>query len=417
MLKPNRWTLCLSSLVCLIFCGCQLESESHCSTPATFPKMQPEPAVVAANAFGCDLFRKLATDEKNVLLSPTSLMLALSMVYNGAGGETKTAMAGTLHVSDIPTEDLNRQLVALQRALQAPDNQVQLDIASSLWARQDLVFRPQFAKLCDRQYHASLQALDFLSPGAAEEINAWAAEKTKGRILEIVDQSDLVEAGALLLNAIYFKGQWSNQFSPWETKEADFTLPTGKTKKVRMMRQYEEYVYGEDSRRQAVALPYASGRLNMIIVLPRDRKGLPGLLKTMGYEAWQKLLAGMTKLQGTVGLPRFEVACKLRPEAALKALGMGAAFRYDADFSAISPDIQGLTFVRHNTFLRVIEEGTEAAAVGGPGLAPGMPPVPPVPPFEMIVNHPFLLAVVDSQTGALLFLGAIDDPQEAPTGN
>ena len=414
MLNSSRCILCLIGLVCIVLCGCETQSQSHYAAPVAFPTIQPKPAIAAANSFGCDLFRKLAADNGNAFLSPTSLMLALSMAYNGAAGEAATAMARTLHVSELTIGDLNGQLVTLQKSIEAPDSQVQIDIANSLWAREGLVVRPQFAKLCDRRYHASLRTLDFLSPDAAEEVNAWAAEKTHGRIRGIVDQSDLGKAYMVLLNAIYFKGRWSNQFNRGETKEADFTLPTGKTKKVRMMRQCEKYVYGEDSRLQAVALPYGSGRLNMIVVLPRDHQGLPGLLKTMDGEAWQKLLGGMAQFQGTVRLPRFEVACNLRPESALRTMGMGAAFLPDADFSPISPDLQGLSFVKHNGFLRVTEKGTEAAAVTGVAMEPGMPPVA-VPPFEMTVDHPFLLAIVDIQTGALLFLGAISNPQETPT--
>ncbi|MEI6503582.1 MAG: serpin family protein, partial [Armatimonadota bacterium] len=375
----------------------------------------PQPAVTAANVFGFNLFHKLTTDKPaNVFISPTSLMLAMAMVYNGAGGETKTEMAKALQVADIPVGDVNQQLAALQTGLRTGDKDVQVEIANSLWASNGYSFKPPFVKLCDSYYQATVDALDFTTPQAMAKINGWANEKTHGLIPEIVTRQDLGQAALLLIDAVYFKGKWANPFHEEKTKRQTFTLPGGRTKTVEMMERFGGYVYAEDRQLQAIALPYGTGRMNMIVVLPRNPEGLPALQAATGDKAWRALLKRMTKRDGTIRLPRFEIAYEGYLNDALKALGMGVPFT-KGDFSAMGDGIVGLGPVKHKSFLRVTEKKTEAAALTAPPM-PGGPAMPRPELFEMTVDHPFLLGIVDTQTGALVFLGGIVNPQETRAG-
>lgn len=384
--------------------------------PDALPTVSPQPAVAAANIFGFNLFHKLTQKPENVFISPTSLMLALAMTYNGAGGETKTEMAKVLQVSGLPIADLNSQLAALQQDLPQADPQVQVEIANSLWASKGFAFKPPFVKVCQDSYQATLDSLDFGSPRALATINGWANDKTHGLIPEIVTQQDLAQAALLLMDAVYFKGKWSNPFEEEDTHHQDFALLNGQTKTVQMMEREGEYIYAEDGRLQAIALPYGSGRMNMIVALPRDKQGLPALQKATDDKAWRSLLKRMAKREGTIKLPRFEIAYEAYLNEALKALGMTTVFG-SADFSPMADGLDFLSFVKHKSYLRVTEKKTEAAAVtvAGPGMAPPPPPVD-AGPFEMIVDHPFLLGIVDTQTGALVFLGGIVDPKETRAG-
>ncbi|MHB8994776.1 MAG: serpin family protein [Armatimonadota bacterium] len=420
MSRPR--TLLPLILVALVLscAGCQNRRHSSHATyypPDALPPVTPKPAVTAANAFGFNLFHKLAgAGTDNVFISPSSLMLALTMTYNGAGGETKAAMAKTLQVSGIPLEDLNKQLSALHNSLQTGNEQVQVEIANSLWASRGFEFKPQFVNLCDAFYYAPVRTLDFGSPEVLKTINGWANEKTHGLIPTIVTPQDLSRGALLLLDAVYFKGKWSNPFEEDDTQRADFTLSGGKRKPVHMMERTGYYLYSEDERQQTIALPYGDGRMNMIVVLPRDEQALPALQGAVNDQTWRESLGKLAKRLGMLKLPRFELAYEAYLNDALKALGMGGAFAPTGDFSQMGDGLMGLAFVKQKSFLRVTEKKTEAAAIAGAPAAPGAPPAPAAEAFEMIVDHPFLLGIVDTRTGALLFLGGINDPKETRAG-
>jgi serpin B len=376
----------------------------------------PSPAVAAANGFGFNLFHKLSGgDSDNVVISPTSLMLALAMTYNGAGGETKAAMAEALQLSKIPVADVNAQLSELQRELQTGEPKVKLLLANSLWADDGVAFAPQFLETCERSYRAKARTLDFSSPRALATINDWAEDNTRGLIREILTPADLQAASSLIIDAAYLKGRWSNPFEVGKTNNWEFTLQDGKRKSIAMMKREGEYIYAEDRSLQAIALPYGTGRMNMIVVLPSDEQGLPALREAMDATAWSGLLRTMVKRKGEIKLPRFEVTYDAYVTGALKALGMNLPFSGKADFSPMGEGMPPLGFVKHKSFLRVTEKNTEAAAVTSVATATSRLPGGDGP-FLMTVDHPFLLGIVDTKTGALLFLGAINDPKETRAG-
>jgi serine protease inhibitor len=421
MSRPSAVLLLVTLSLVSLCAGCveidPRDGEATYTPPDAFPPTTPQPAVAAANAFGFNLFHKLTTDNtNNVFISPTSLMLALAMCYNGAGGGTKTAIAKALQVSDIPLNDLNGQLSVLQKSLQTGEENVQVSLANSLWADKGFPLTSDFTKLCDTYYDATVRNVDLQSSGAGRAINGWARKATNGLIPEIVTQQNLGQAALLLLDAVYFKGKWSNPFKNENTKQADFSLPGGRQKSVRMMERAGEYIYTEDAKLQAIALPYGVGQMNMIVVLPRDRQGLPALQRAMTDKTWTALLGKMAKRGGTIKLPRFEMMYEAYLNDALKAMGAGMAFGPAADFSGLSKVPTMIGFAKHVSFLRVTEKKTEAAAVSLFSMKCAAPPPPSFGPFEMIVDHPFLLGIVDTKTGAVVFLGGINDPKETRAG-
>lgn len=368
----------------------------------------------AYTSFGFKLFSQVASDEagKNVFISPMSVAFALAMVWNGAAGETKEAMARALELQGMSLDDVNRASAALKDGLEKADPKVQLRIANSLWAKKGVSFKPDFTGRNREFYKAEVEELNFADPKAADTINQWVSQNTEGKIKEIIDQ---IEPSSImfLINAIYFKGKWAVEFKKESTTEQPFTLATGTRKQVQMMSQAGSYQYLENGDFQAISLPYGDKRWNMYVFLPSQGKGLAEFEKSLTAANWEAWMSGFRKRDGEILLPRFRIEYEKELNDALKALGMGVAFdELRADFSGMiqSSERAYISKVKHKTFVEVNEEGTEAAAATSAGIS--ITSVQrPVQRFRMVVDRPFFCAIRDNQTGAVLFLGAINDPQ------
>ncbi|MFQ4139730.1 serpin family protein [Nodosilinea sp. PGN35] len=380
--------------------------------PTVAPTMNPD-LTQAHLEFGFTLFDQLrqATPDENVLVSPTSVALALAMAYNGAGGETQAAIAHTLRLHGLDLNQLNAGSRALTQYLTQLDPEVALEIANSLWVNDQLPVRADYIERVQAAYTAEVAALDFGQPAAADRINAWVNERTRDRIPTIVDELPADQL-LVLVNAIYFKGAWSTAFDPARTADRPFTLASGETIQHPLMAQRDDYLYLETAQFQAVSLPYGSGSLSFEVILPTPGTELDDLAAQLNFETWESWMGQLRSRPGEIQLPKvqFEYEADLIP--ALAALGMGVAFDAGrADFSGLSELDAFINQVRHKTFLEVNEEGTEAAASTAIGIMPTSIALPPDPPFEMVVNRPFLAAIRDRSTGTLLFVGAIVDPR------
>ncbi len=374
-----------------------------------------EKALVVANAqFAFKLFAELTKSniEQNVFISPTSVTLALAMVYNGARGETARAILRTLDLGEIDLDALDRANAALLESLRAFDPHVALAIANSLWAQQGITFAPDFLSRNQEFYHAEIATLDFGDSQATATINEWVARNTSGKIETIIDQIDR-SAIMFLLNAIYFKGSWAKPFDPRRTREMPFTLSGGRQKQLPLMAQTGKFDYYAIQGFQAISLPYGAGRASMYIFLPERRSSLRAFRRELSHKSWDAWLRHFRQADGTVVLPRFKLAYEAKLNDPLKALGMGIAFDgRRADFSGMFADGKpgaAIDEVKHKTFVEVNEEGTEAAAVTSIGMV--RLAMAPQRNFSMIVDRPFFCAIRDNQTGALLFMGAITDPE------
>ena len=369
--------------------------------------------LVSANtSFGFKLFAEVAKQDagKNVFISPASVGLALAMTYNGAVGATKQGMERTLEIQGMNHLELNRAYSQLKAALESADPKVQLNIANSLWGRKGITFNPDFIQRNKQFYGAEVTALDFGDPGAPATINAWVADKTKGKINHIVDQID-AQSILFLITAIYFKGKWSIEFDKAKTKEDTFTTGAGQQKRVPMMHQSGKYNYYEGKNFQAVSLPYGDGRASMYIFLPAQGSRLDEFQKELTTANWETWMKQFVQTDGSIAVPRFKVEYEVGLNDALTALGMGIAFNAErADFSGI---VQGserafISRVKHKTFAEVNEEGTEAAAVTSVEIR--VTSARPQKTFQMIVDRPFFCAIRDNKTGTVLFVGSITDP-------
>ena len=367
----------------------------------------------ASNAFGFDLFQQLRRQDanKNVFFSPLSVTVALAMTYNGAAGETKNAMARALKIEGMSNAELNHASHDMLKDLKGSDPKIELAIANSLWARSGVRFNESF--LADNRafYSAEISTLDFSSPQAAETINRWVSASTKGKISKIIDTIDPQKV-MFLINAVYFKGQWQKRFEKTLTKEQPFYLPGGQKKPMPMMAQSGNYLYHRGDKFQAVSLPYGEGGVSLYLFLPDKGSSLDEFLKGLSFQKWEGWINNFNDTPGDVKLPRFKLDYGETLNDSLKAVGMGVAFNpREADFSGIRPerDIY-ISQVKHKAVVEVNEEGTEAAAATSVGVTTTSIREP-IERFSFIADRPFLMAIRDSKTGAILFMGAVMEPK------
>ncbi|MCJ7645926.1 serpin family protein [bacterium] len=401
------------SKICLIVAGLAilvLALQGRFSASGETNQVFDDRLVSANTIFAFKLFAEIVKQDtgKNIFISPASVAIALAMTYNGAGGETKRAMTKTLELQGMSLEEVNRANAALRAILENLDPKVQLNIANSLWARKGILFKPVFIKRNEDFYGAEVATLDFDDPTAPSTINSWVSKKTKGKINKIIENIS-PDAILFLINAIYFKGNWTVEFAKKKTKELPFYLLDGRQKDCPMMSQSGKYRYYEGKNFQAISLPYGDNkRVSMYIFLPNKDYSLKEFLESLNAENWKNWMSQFHTMQGSIVLPRFKLAYELNLNNALKALGMKVAFdKSRANFENMCPISPGVNVfineVKHKTFLEVDEKGTEAAAV----TSVEMRMTSIGQEFSMIVDHPFFCAIRDNETGTVLFMGSI----------
>jgi serine protease inhibitor len=384
-------------------------------SPTMNPTSTVNPQLIAAdNQFGFKLFSQLMQQdgEQNLMMSPTSVAIALSMLYNGANGETQQQIATTLELQGLSLEDLNQANADFKNLLENADPQVQLAIANSLWGNQNVAFHSDFIQRIQTFYDAEVQTLDFTNPAVVNQINDWVDRNTEGKIPTILDEvrpDDIL----FLINAVYFKGEWQKAFNEANTSDRPFTLLDGSTKNHPLMSQSGNYLYQENADWfQAVSLPYGDGRLSMYVFLPQADVPLNQFYQEfLSAPNWNIAMTDFSRREGTVELPRFQYEYATRLNDALQALGMPLAFDPNAaDLTGLTDQDSFVNEVRHKTFIEVNEEGTEAAAVTSIGIRATSVEIP-TDPFVMTVDRPFFYAIRDNESGAILFMGSVVNPE------
>lgn len=363
--------------------------------------------------FGFEVLRELRLQQpnNNVFISPVSIAVTLAMTSNGASRTTREAILRALHLDGQTIETLNAANHAVIREI-TDVTAVQISLANALWVQQDASINPSFSSALESSYSAQVGKLDFHNAAAVKAINAWVAKHTQDRVQKIVDRVDPATV-AMLTDAIAFKGKWSSPFDPKTTQPHDFKIDRGIVHQVPMMKRSGEYSYTNTNGLEAIRLPYADGAFAMYVVLPQDRSGMESFLKELTPDKFNLFLSSLEMRKGTIELPRFTMAYDTTLNGVLKKMGMGIAFSNNANFENIYKGHQRMQIneVRHASFLKVDEEGTEAAAATSVGIRNLAMPRKQPPPFHMVVDHPFFLVIRDDRSGQLLFTGTVFDPK------
>jgi serine protease inhibitor len=376
------------------------------------------PPAVATGAFGLDLMR--TQPPGNLVLSPDSVAAALAMTGTGAVGRTAGEIARTLHLKGpaalAALGDLQRTIAARQIAAAAgdPDPPI-LEIANGLFLQQGLPFEPAFLSGALQRFGAAPETVDFEGnpTGALDAINGWVSDHTKGLVPRILDS--LPEEMALALaNAVYLKADWQHPFKQRETRPGAFHKAAGKTT-VDFMHQTARLPYAAGPGYRAVALPYRSSTLSLLVVLP-VRQRLGALQHRLDGRALARIAHGLSSRSVILSLPRFHLNTDAELTGALKRLGMPTAFSEAADFSRITaaPPLK-IAFVKHAADFTVDEEGTVAAAATVVGAVAFSGPRIPRDAVTFNANRPFLFFLRDDRTGAVLFAGRVTNPASAAT--
>ncbi|MFN3927974.1 MAG: serpin family protein [Pseudanabaenaceae cyanobacterium] len=360
--------------------------------------------------FSLNLFQRTVngSSNQNVFISPTSAQLALSILYNGAEGQTKLQMTNLLLPRNLALDIFNTQSSQLIKSLTS-DPSITLQIANSVWIKQEFPVKPSFIDRSRKFFNALIAVRNFDDPLLPIEINRWVSDRTNNKITKMVDQITRDDR-IIILNAIYFKGTWARKFNKNLTQPEPFQLATGTTKTVSMMRQDGSFFYLENDLFQAVRLPYGQGRFSMLVFLPKSNQTPAKLVQSLSQENWQLWLRQFRASDGSLSLPRFRMEYEIKLNDILQQMGMVDAFRGSlANFQGLTDGRVFVSLVKQKTFIEVNEEGTEAAGTTQINVSVTSAR-PPMNRFQMVVDRPFLIAIYDQQTDSILFLGAIYDP-------
>ncbi len=372
-------------------------------------------AVVDGNtAFACGLYQQVKAKDGNLFLSPHSISTALAMTWGGARGDTEKEMAAVLGFGALGQAEVHPAFARLQADLNAVQKKgdVKLAIANSIWPSKDYPFVPAYMDLLKQQYGVSVTPQDYAgaTEAARAAINGWVEERTQKKITELVPQGILDPLTRLVLvNAIYFKGDWAAKFNKDNTSDQPFHVEKGAPVQAPLMYQHGRFRYGAPEGLQVLELPYAGNALSMVVLLPAKGKPLAQVEAALNAGNLKLWTGRLRPVEMDVHLPRFKTTCFLELNQPLQAMGMRKPFGDDSDLTGMGGRRGDLYIkaVLHKAFVEVNEEGTEAAAATAVVVNErSMPMAPPV--FR--ADRPFLFLIRDNASGSILFLGRITDP-------
>jgi serine protease inhibitor len=402
--------LVLTTCVCIAFISCDpgLPPDGDGGGDPGDRVLTDGELVDAANRFGFKLFKEIveAEPDQNIVISPLSVSIALGMTQNGAAGSTLDAMMSTLEFPGYTLESANQCYRIVIDYLIGLDPDVRFQIANSIWYRQEFAPKKLFTRNCQTYFDAEVEGLDFSLPEAADVINLWVEEKTNGLITGIVDKPIDWQIMMILLNAIYFKGSWLHHFDPANTRDWQFKLPDGGLSPCRMMMQEESKFYTgfEGPDFYGLDMAYGDSLFSMTILLPKQTTHVDSVVGCLNEENWKAWMSRFAPWEVVAFVPKFELEYEVSLVPALTKLGMGIAFGRDADFSNMFQHSLWvyLSKVKHKTYIRVNEEGTEAAAV--------TEVVPTTGTRYIIIEKPFIFFIRENRSDTILFMGKIVDP-------
>ena len=371
------------------------------------------------NRFATDLYGVAREEPGNLFFSPFSITAALSMVYGGAEGDTHTQMADVLGV-ELDEDAWHDNLAALFADLSGQHNRgYTLNTANAVWGQDGVPFVADYTALLDDTYGAPLDRVDFVAnpTGARTLINDWIARQTLDHVPELFKTGDIDSLARLVVaNAIYFEADWAARFDASETTDGTFHLSDGGSVQVPMMVQEADLGIASVDGIQILEMPYEDDELSMVVLLPADDDGLAALEQSLTPAQLDTWIDATVEQTVQVTFPAFELDVSLPLSSMLLELGMTDAFSHElADFTGMvaagdMEDNYSITSTRHQATVQVDEKGTTAAAATG--VVVGLRSVGGSLPFT--ADHPFVFLIRDRLTGAILFLGRVENPTANP---
>lgn len=371
------------------------------------------------SAFAFELYQALREEDGNLFYSPYSISLALAMTYAGASGKTADQIADTLH---FPLDQgrlhpafnwLDAELASRGKGAAGKDGKgFRLNVVNAIWGQKDYEFLPAFLDVLAENYGAGLRILDFINETEESRltINAWVSNQTEGRIEELIPQGAIDAMTRLVLtNAIYFNAAWKYSFDKDATSPGPFYLLKGGQVTVPMMKQTESFGYTAGQGYQAVELPYDGGELSMVILLPASGN-FAAFEKGLEAEQVSDIISELQPSEVALTMPKFKFESQFSLKDTLARMGMPTAFSpSEADFSGMTRNRElFISDVLHKAFVAVDEAGTEAAAATAVIMEFTAMPETPV---EVTIDRPFIFLIRDIETGAILFVGRVLNPE------
>lgn len=399
----NMTTLMPAFLLCAALVA------SACAQDASFQYSQ------AVNGFGINLIKELwsTKQNENVFFSPTSISLALGMLYAGSNGTSLSQLSSVLGFTSAGLLDRNAALLAYKSLLETNSQNVTLDIANTVLFQNSVVILDEYKRELAEYFKAEARSVDFARDGtrAAAEINEWVRAKTQGKIAKLLDGPLPMNTVALILNAVYFRGTWLTKFKAKETKPLPFfnfgrdevQVPT------MYLQRRLKYAALDDLKAKAVAVPYAGDRFSMIVLLPDSNTGLSTFETDLSFAGIDKMIKDMQVRDVKLWLPKLKLQSDYNLVPVLRKLGLDSVFTNAADLSRITgkKDLQ-VSDVKHKAVVEVNEQGTVAAAVTSVRVAfKRASAVKPLPPVIFRVDHPFAFFIWDDVSQRALFMGAV----------
>ncbi len=366
-------------------------------------------AVDSNNVFAFKLYANLKGNH-NLFYSPFSISSALAMTYAGAKGETEKQMSKTLHFN--PKHDsLNSHFEKIITTITADTaNGIQLSIANSLWAQNKFHFLNTYTDLIKQFYLSQVNNVDFADVKTRDEINGWVEKKTNNKITDLLPKGSINgNTKLVLVNALYFHGEWAAKFKTAFTTKDFFYRSSKDSVSADFMHMTEYNNYYEDSKFNVVEIPYKNNKASMLVFLPVNSSKMRTMQKDFTFKYYTQVINSLKNEKVSLSLPKFKVTMNFDLSDTLKKMGMPLAFIAQADFSGMdgSKDLF-ISKVLHKAYIAITEDGTEAAAATAVIKTIGMAPPTPMKHFK--ADHPFMFIIKDNATGSILFMGQINNP-------
>lgn len=405
----------------LLSLGCTLWAQKSTKKPASQPKKVMKTMDIQAQhiradelkafstslgQFSLDLYAQLKTQEGNTLFSPYSLSKGLSMALAGAQGQSQTELLKVLHFQE--ESRTHATFERMESELQKGRGPCQLNLSSSLFIDKGAKILDSFQARMKQNYGSTAQSMDSHKPAeSAAAINAWVSQQTDKRITKLVLPRHIRPGltRIALLNAVYFKGAWEKGFDKAKTSDQPFYLTEEKSVDVPTMVTKATFRYTEQEDAKLLELPYKNSQLSLLLILPKDLNQLKAFENNLSTTKLQTWINDLDEREVDVQLPRFSIRADLELKKALTQMGLKEVFN-NGQFPRLSPESMSIDDVLHGAFIEVNEEGTVAAAATAVIMSRKASMNP-----KFQANHAFLFLLRDRQTGTILFMGRVSNPQ------